>query len=73
MPTGNFCDIFFEISFGYGVHRRDVDLFDERVVEKMEELADFIRVHAVVNVLAGSRETRLEVSKRRVEATQGFL
>jgi hypothetical protein len=46
------------------MRRRDVVLFDERGVEELEELADFIRVHAAVNVLAGSRETRLEVSKR---------
>jgi hypothetical protein len=30
-------------------------------------------VQAAVNVLAGSRETRLEVSKRWVEAAHDFL
>jgi hypothetical protein len=55
------------------VRRRDVVLFDERGVEELEELADFIRVHAAVNVLAGPRETRLEVRKRWVEAVHDFL
>jgi hypothetical protein len=44
-----------------------------RPYEELEELADFIRVHEAVDVLAGSRETRLEVSKRWVEAVHDFL
>jgi len=55
------------------VRRRDVVFFDERGVEELKELADFTRVHAAVNVLAGSRETRLEVSERWVEAVNDFL
>ena len=55
------------------VRRRDVVLFDERGVEEMGELENFIRVHAAVNVLAGSRETRLLVSRRWVEAVNDFL
>jgi hypothetical protein len=55
------------------VRRHDVVLFDERGVEELEELEDFIRAHAAVNVLAGSRETRLVVSKRWVEAIHDFL
>ena len=55
------------------VRRRDVALFDDRGVKEMGEFVDFIRVHAAVNVLAGSRETRLEVSKRWVEAVHDFL
>jgi hypothetical protein len=55
------------------VRRRDVALFDERVVEEMGGFVDFIRVHAAVNVLAATRETRLEVSKRWVEAVHDFM
>ena len=55
------------------MRRRDVVLFDERGVEELKELADFTRVHAAVNVLAGSREPRLEVSRRWVEAVHDFL
>jgi ABC-type Na+ transport system ATPase subunit NatA len=58
------------------VRRRDVVLFDERGVEELEELADIIRVHAAVKVLAGSRETcktRLVLRKRWVEAVHDFL
>jgi hypothetical protein len=55
------------------VHRRDVVLFDERGAEVLKELEDFIRVHAAANVLAGSCETCLELSKRWVEAVHGFL
>ena len=55
------------------VRRRDVVLFDERGVEELGEIADLIRVHAAANVLAGSRETRLEVSKHLVEAAHDFL
>jgi hypothetical protein len=42
------------------VRRRDVVLFDERGVEELEELADFIRVHSAVNVLAGSRAPHIQ-------------
>jgi hypothetical protein len=33
--------------------RLDVVLFDERGAEELEEITDFIRVHAAVNVQAG--------------------
>jgi hypothetical protein len=39
------------------VRHRDVVLFDERGVEELEELADFIRVHAAVNVLVSTHRT----------------
>jgi hypothetical protein len=55
------------------VRRRDDVEFDERGAEELEKLAVFIRAHAAVNVLAGSRETRLEVGKRWVEAVDDFL
>jgi hypothetical protein len=55
------------------VRRRDVVLFDERGVEELEELEDSIRVDAAVNVLEGSRETRLEIRSRWVGAVHDFL
>ena len=55
------------------VQRRAIVLFVERGAEEQEDLADFMRVRAAVNVLAGSRETRLEVSKRWVEAVHDFM
>jgi hypothetical protein len=42
------------------VRRRDVALFNERGVEELEEISDFIRVQAAVNVLAASRAPHIQ-------------